>query len=311
MRRKFYTIVRERTKAITIVDEKTRLLPLQSLGEKPAFFMVDSFPYFIDVVQELGNDRPVLSLIGQGETQTSDLYSIWDEAKAHVKAILTYQPHGPYVLGGCSASAVVAYEAAQQLLALGHKVAWLVVFDAPNPDIACDDPSRMGWRELPGWVLGKLRRLIARRASDVWRPGMLVGGQFAPLPARISAALNYRPRAYPGKLLLFKRNCCFTAKGRYLDSQYGWAEVVSGEIQVCVLSADNHLDLFRSEADRALVVQKLHSCFDRVAKSSIDRPQLGAGREASAENLTANEQSLYTGEPFIPAILPKTGDLVR
>ena len=37
-------------------------------------------------------------------------YTIADEADAHIKTILARQPHGPYLLGGCSASGIVAYE---------------------------------------------------------------------------------------------------------------------------------------------------------------------------------------------------------
>jgi thioesterase domain-containing protein len=273
MRRKFYTIVRECAKAIAIVDEGTPIVALQPAGQKPAFFMVDSFPYFIDVVQQLKTDRPVLSLISQEETQTSDLYSIYDEATAHVKAIAAYQPCGPYLLGGCSASAIVAYEIAQQLRALGHQIALLVIFDAPNPNFACDDPMRMRWRELPGWISGKFRRLIARKTTNIrhaWSAtnhGTFVPERLAPLGARIAAALNYRPEPYPGKMLLVKRNCDFTERGRYLDSQFGWREVVKGEIEVCSLSADNHLEIFKAEHDRTLVARKLQSCFEQVAES--------------------------------------------
>jgi thioesterase domain-containing protein len=279
MRRKFYTIVRERAKAIAIVDEETPIVALQPAGEKPAFFMVDSFPYFIDVVQQLETDRPVLSLISQEKTQTSNLYSIYDEAAAHVKAILAHQPCGPYLLGGCSASAIVAYEIAQQLRVHGHQVALLVIFDSPNPNFACDDPMRMHWRELPGWVTGKFGRLIARKTTRIRRSwsatnhGTFVPDQLAPLATRIAAALNYRPKPYLGRFLLFKRDCNFTERGRFLDSQFGWGEVVKGEIEVCELSADNHLEIFKAEHDRTLVACKLQSCFEQVAEGFVDMYQ--------------------------------------
>ena len=60
-------------------------------------------------------------------------YTIADEAEAHIKTILARQPHGPYMLGGCSASGIVAYEMAQRLRARGHEVGLLVLFDTPNP----------------------------------------------------------------------------------------------------------------------------------------------------------------------------------
>src|SRR5271154_3303760 len=109
MRRKFYTILRENTKSVTIVPEDSPMIALQPAGERPPFFIVDSYPYFIDVVQLTGTDQPVLSLIGYEET-LSETYSIAEEAEVHIKTILANQPHGPYMLGGCSASGIVAYE---------------------------------------------------------------------------------------------------------------------------------------------------------------------------------------------------------
>jgi thioesterase domain-containing protein len=119
MRRKFYTILRENTKSLTIVPKNTQMVALQQAGERPPFFMVDSYPYFIDVVRLTGTDQPVLSLVGYEETQ-SESYNIPDEADAHLKTILAHQSHGPFMLGGCSASGIVAYEIAQRLQALGH-----------------------------------------------------------------------------------------------------------------------------------------------------------------------------------------------
>ena len=37
------------------------------------------------------------------------------------------------MLGGCSASGIVAYEIAQRLRALGYEVGLLVLFETPNP----------------------------------------------------------------------------------------------------------------------------------------------------------------------------------
>ena len=74
MRRKFYTILRENTKSLAIVPEGTQMIALQPAGERPPFFMVDSYPYFIDVVQLTGADQPILSLIGYEETEDEELH---------------------------------------------------------------------------------------------------------------------------------------------------------------------------------------------------------------------------------------------
>jgi thioesterase domain-containing protein len=273
MHRNFYSTIRNGVKSIKMVTKRTSMIALQPEGDKPALFMVDSFPHFIDVVSLLGADRPVMSLIAQETTQTSAHYSIVEEAAVHVSAICAFQPHGPYMLGGCSASAIVAYETAQQLRRLGHQVSLLVIFDEPNPEVACDDPARMQWRELPRWMAGKFERAFGRnwaRLQIWWSPQQQkpnVAQRFAPLSSRIEAATNYVPAPYPGRFLLFKRNCQFTERGRYLDREFGWGKTVTGQIEVYTLSAKDHLEIFQAEHDRALVSGKLRAALDQVADS--------------------------------------------
>src|SRR5215472_12441227 len=197
MRRKFYTVLRNHTKTVIVVPDNTRMIALQE-GDLRPFFMIDSYPFFLELVKLMKRDQPVLSLIAQEDTQSTDTYSIPDEAAIHVKSILAHQPRGPYMLGGCSASGIVAYETAQQLRASGHEVGLLVMFDCPNPyfmreyshfwmsvasyrhgtlrndllrTILCfvsrrgfgQGPlNRLHWTEYPGWAMGRVLGLIDR-----------------------------------------------------------------------------------------------------------------------------------------------------
>jgi len=287
MRRKFYTILRGNAKSLVIVPDNTQIVPLQSAGDRPPFFMVDSYPYFIDVVRLTGTDQPVLSLIGQEETQTSnscslsDSYSISDEADTHVKVILDRQPQGPYMLGGCSASGIVAYEIAQRLRALGHEVGLLVLFDTPNPCFMREysdfwlsvysyrtDLSKLRWSEIPGWVAEKARGFKDGRPSWLpWTSNTVTSGagatdQFGPLSTRVIAARRYRPAPYSGKVLLVKRERDLV--GRYRDPFFGWGELVRGKIEICKVGATDHLEIFKSEIDRSNVAQRLRESIDEV-----------------------------------------------
>jgi thioesterase domain-containing protein len=280
MRRKFYTILRENAKSLAIVPENTQIVALQPAGERPPFFMVDSYPYFIDVVRLTGTDQPVLSLIGYEETR-SESYNIPDEANAHLKTILAQQPHGPYMLGGCSASGIVAYEIAQRLRALGHEVGLLVLFDTPNPYFMREysdfwmsvtsyrtDLSKMRWSEIPGWIAEKFRGLKDRKPR--WLPGVSNGptrtlsimDQFGPTSPRVIAARRYRPAPYSGRFLLVKRERDLI--GRYRDPNFGWGSVVRGVMEVCKVSAADHLEIFKSELDRSTVAQRLRRSIDQV-----------------------------------------------
>jgi thioesterase domain-containing protein len=285
MRRKFYTILRDDAKSLAIVPENTPIVALQPRGERPPFFMVDSFPYFIDVVKLIGTDQPVLSLVNQEETQTSEIYSIADEAKAHVRSIVGRQPFGPYLLGGCSSSGIVAFEVAQQLRALGHDVGLLVLFESPNPYFMREysdfwmsvnsyrsDLSKLGWSETPRWVAEKFRGLTEGRPGWFPRSRTKVKNtrsttdQFGPLETRVIATRNYRPAPYSGGFLLIKRDRELI--GRYRDPYYGWGEVVQGEIETCMVSSADHLEIFKSELDRFIVAQRLRRNIDEVVGTS-------------------------------------------
>ena len=60
MRRKFYTILKENRKSLEVVPDNAQVVALQAKGTRPPFFMIDSYPYFIDVVKLTGSDQPVL-----------------------------------------------------------------------------------------------------------------------------------------------------------------------------------------------------------------------------------------------------------
>jgi thioesterase domain-containing protein len=298
MRRKFYTILRGNAKSLAIVPENTRIVPLQPAGEPPIFFMVDSYPFFIDVVNLMGTDHPVLSLIGQEETQISETYSIVDEAAAHVKTILGQQSHGPYVLGGCSASGIVAYEIAQQLQSIGHEVSLLVLFDTPNPhfmreysalrmSLAAlrDEVSHLRWGEIPEWMAKKTGARIGKMIdwlAPVWRRSRVGAGikQFGPLETRINAARRYRPASYSGPLLIFKRDRQ-QLTGRYLDPQYGWGDVARGNFEVCPVRGADHLEIFKDETDRELIARRLRRHLGEVAGLSPGSKLLLVAPQAS------------------------------
>jgi thioesterase domain-containing protein len=278
MRRRFYTILRAGTKTLVRVAGNTEIVPLQASGSAPSFFMIDSFPYFIEVVKLLGQGQPVMSLIGYEELVIAGHYSIADEAAKHVRTILKHQPAGPYVLGGCSASGIVAYEAAQQMNALGHEIALLILFDTPNPHYMREysslrmsvnsyraDLHRLELREIPRWTGMKIKGLVNREIS--WLQHVLLRtesrkDEIGPSEIRIRAARKYRPAPYLGDVLLFKRHREFV--GRYLNPQFGWSGVVRGGLEICSVEAIDHLEIFKTEIDRAVVARKLSQRFNET-----------------------------------------------
>jgi len=313
MRRKFYTVLRNHTKTVIVVPDNTRMIALQT-GDGRPFFMVDSYPFFLELVKLMGREQPVLSLIAQEDTQSIETtYSIPDEAAIHVKSILAHQPHGPYMLGGCSASGIVAYETAQQLRALGHEVGLLVMFDTPNPyfmreyshfwmSLASyrDDLNRLHWMEYPGWAMRKVLGLIDRKLPGVRVKFGLSDGvsqkvaELGPLSTRMQAAREYRPSPYSGRFLLIKRT---HMTGRYRHASFGWSAVVHGKVNVCKVSSLDHNEIFKAESDRVVVAAALNRAIDEVIGESSSLLNSSSDQEEEVGVVTAQDTVIQTDSP--------------
>ena len=256
------------------LDPAPRVIALERLGDQPPFFMVNAFTGLVDVAKRLASGHPILSLIGDDERALSGDYDLHEEAREHVRTILATRPQGPYMVGGWSAGGIMAYEIAQQLERQGHDVALLVLFDTANPffmreyskveelrarladSFRCHraNLARMDYIQRPSYILRKLgarlRRLRVGPDTTIEFGAVLKPEAFE---VRIKAARNYRPMPYRGRVLLFKRNNHLS--GRYLDPSFGWLGTVTGDFELCLVSAA-HLDIF-SKDNRELIARKL------------------------------------------------------
>jgi len=112
------------------------LVPLQPLGSKAPIFFVhgrggDAYG-FLGLAQLLAPDQPAYGLQAVGLDGTSARHITVEDMAAHyVKEVRSFQPEGPYFLGGYSMGGVIAFEMAQQLHRLGQRVALLALF-APS-----------------------------------------------------------------------------------------------------------------------------------------------------------------------------------
>ncbi len=88
--------------------------------------------------RELG-ERPIYALMPIGwNGEAEPLASVEEMATEYIHKIREIQPHGPYLLGGLSLGGVIAYEVAQQLLAMGERTSFLGLFEAwPIVDVVC------------------------------------------------------------------------------------------------------------------------------------------------------------------------------
>jgi amino acid adenylation domain-containing protein len=178
-------------------------------------------------------------------------------ASCIVKALLKFQPHGPYALAGFSYGGMMAFEVACQLNELGENVDLLAVIDT--------GPGRQGldlhWNErwttmsriamnMPSWLREELRtfsasqfterstrklrqlfRVIASKGlakkelDDVFDLGRIPIQNRALPQALYDGFRDYIPRPYSGRLTLIRAQTGPLLHGRLKD--LGWNRFVS------------------------------------------------------------------------------------
>nr|MDQ2716747.1 amino acid adenylation domain-containing protein [Chloroflexota bacterium] len=116
------------------VQTRTLITPVQASGtQRPFFFLHGDWNgkafYCLKVSHELGEQRPFYLLEPYRYEGLEALPSLEQVAAAHIEAMRSVQPNGPYLLGGWCNGAMVAYEMAQQLQAAHQEVALLVLMD--------------------------------------------------------------------------------------------------------------------------------------------------------------------------------------
>ncbi|WP_240359930.1 thioesterase domain-containing protein, partial [Pyxidicoccus trucidator] len=116
------------------------LVPVQRGGARRPLFLVHAVGGnvlgYAELARRLGPEQPVFGLQSQGlDGQQPPLDSVQEMAALYLESLRTVQPHGPYLLGGWSMGAVVAFEMARQLQARGESVELLALVD-PSPATA-------------------------------------------------------------------------------------------------------------------------------------------------------------------------------
>jgi amino acid adenylation domain-containing protein len=140
------------------------LVPLQPQGAKPPFFFVHGWGGdvygFLGLAQLLAPDQPAYGIQAVGLDGRSARHTTIENMAAHyVQEIRSFQPEGPYCLGGYSMGGLIAFEMAQQLHRLGQRVALLVLFDTmPICLIPWTVYGRAMASYLPGRCVFHLRR---------------------------------------------------------------------------------------------------------------------------------------------------------
>jgi thioesterase domain-containing protein len=281
------------------------LVAIQPRGSRPAFFCVHGgygeVMFYSELARCLGKDQPFYGLQAAGpegcEMRNTSIEAI---ASYYLQEIRQVQPRGPYFLGGYCAGGIIALEMAQQLHANREEVAFLVLFDATNPErparhstirkrirLALEEASDLRPSEKPRYFARRIASRLKWDAAQVQEAGYNLlellyktrkpngenndGDRFPfKVPVWIAlkrAAEKYRPRAYPGRIVLF----CPTASDGYEYSyDRGWNEVAQDGLEIHNI-AGKHGTIFDPHHMPA-VAEKLDA-YIRAALSSQARSE--------------------------------------
>ncbi|HEX8173617.1 MAG TPA: amino acid adenylation domain-containing protein [Pyrinomonadaceae bacterium] len=284
------------------VPEKrwSSLVEIQTEGERtPIFFMHpiggEVFGYGT-LARYLGNAHPFYGIQARGldgmEEPFTDMRAM---ASYYVEIVRSVQPRGPYILGGYSLGAVIAFEMAHQLQESGEEIALLAVLDeeAPGSTPVGIGPARIlnTALNLPYWLADHVFKRPPREVSaDIKRHLKRVGrnlfSRIGPLRVeahrenledvldvallpdnhrRVSEALfqslsGYEARSYKGRVTLFRTRAqpVFRALGR----DKGWKELAASGVEIRIVPG-NHLNMYDEPHVRALA-REVKACLEAI-----------------------------------------------
>jgi thioesterase domain-containing protein len=213
-------------------------------------------------------------------------------AARSVETVLRIQRRGPFLLGGYSGGAAVAFEMARLLTAQGYPLGLLALIDTRRP----------GWRlsaanapsvainflyNLPGWVRDDLAKSSPRQAlRDVRRHMRQLAGAGQPVeriidlsryPVELQDIMRreyemleaYQPLPWSGRMTLLR------ARTQPLlllhdDEALGWSQLVRGGIDIITMPG-NHLTMLREPNVGKLAVA-LRACFAAAGTREVLQP---------------------------------------
>jgi thioesterase domain-containing protein len=249
------------------------IVALHASGAKTPFFCVHGIggeaQAFAALAREMDPERPFHGIRLPSTIVANHFPSIESLAAVYVAELRRTVPDGPYMLGGYSSGASIAYEMAQQLTAAGDEVAMVALLDSGLPNNRRAIAG--GPRPIAEWVQNLLWWLVddfkhARRADLVLRlrsKATLLAVKLATfrglgwLPHRqpdirdrlgipffseewvgfledhVKSLMAYVPRAYPGRVTLFRART--QPLFRLHERDLGWGRMARGGVDVHII----------------------------------------------------------------------------
>lgn len=275
------------------VKRQTHLVTLEKGGTgRPIFFMHPiggGVVCYAFLARRLGADHPVYALAA---LEVDDPHErVETMAAAYIEEMRSVQPHGPYLLGGWSFGAYLAFETARQLSAQGEEIGLLAVMDNEAPGLAAEWQQHNPVDEDDPVVLVRQLEIFANRKErlpideeylrqldgdaqllyvmDIAKEAHImppelnatqVKRSLRNLKTRIHAARNYAPPPYAGKITLFRSSNVIPRYQAFLerDPTWGWRNMSSLPIDLHMVTGSHETMVI--EPDVQVLADKLKAC---------------------------------------------------
>jgi len=222
------------------------LIPLQADGTEPPLFFVHGLGgtvlRFHELAQRMRPDQPFYGIQARGLNGKDACFTRVDEmANYYLAQLRGVQPEGPYFLGGYSFGGWVALEMGRRLIEAGQLVGLLALVDT-YPGAPKSTSSLVGTfltlsaEQKVAYLkkrVTRYRKGIKRRVDMLRMPRPLKNVR----EACAVAEQNYSPRAYPGKIVLFRAS--EKALRGLDDPQGGWSQYVTAGLEIREIDADH------------------------------------------------------------------------
>jgi|GEM_PF-1329256 len=217
--------------------------------------------WFRGFAQHLSPHQPLygLELLGLSQATTAAA-SIEAMASEFIAALRSFQPKGPYRLGGYSVGGIIAFEMAQQLQRAGDDVELLFLIETYWSQVPVGSPRWIRRYLSNFWRLDRRAKVRFFRDKIIWI-GELIRNWLITrntkeehleliraMHSHMEAETNYVPSPYPGRLVLLRAQR--PPNSAPLEPHAGWGAYCP-DIRVHVIPGD-HYSMFQSPSDRSI-----------------------------------------------------------
>jgi amino acid adenylation domain-containing protein len=245
------------------------LVPVRKGGSKPPLFLMHAHGGNVldyhPLVKHLESDQPVYAFQARGlDGNIIKDATLNEMAAAYVAELRSFQPEGPYFIGGFCLGGLLALEVAEHLTAAGQRVALVIMIQSIHPESMGFKPDtsaiKRWWFQMrkradlelenfsngrKGYLSERLMHLwdvVRVRTSIAYKnltgknlymsPELSKLFFFEALGVEHKKAMDeYRPAPYGGDVLVFRASKQLA--GLIADENLGWKGTVQGNLEIC------------------------------------------------------------------------------